>query len=488
MSSIRLTAIRTIILFAFLLNTGKTYCQLKSGDSLLIQDTQIDTTDYIPFFYAGALDYNLMIASSNGYNTEIDRLISKGADVNAETEEGATPLIFAVSNNRIEAVKTLLQYEPTIDKPTNNIETPLLIAVKNRYFEVAEALIRAGADVNFRSRYDATPLHFASLNGYADIADLLLYYDAAIDMKSTDGTTPLLAAIRAGNTGVADLLIQKGADPEEKDNDGFTPFLLASFYADTLVMDILYKKGADIYAINNAHNNALSLTISTGQTYAIDYLLRTGNKWANPGNDAVDPYNIAAKYNRPEIIKILQKNNIPGHVSYKFDQLAISLSTRFLIHDIYTGISLSIKEPYLNAGFIVGCDIKLWYTKVLIRHSENLFYQYMDKGSVAYAGVFKDFALTNWPGKFNYSLSGSLLAGYSFGNKLRGTLVGTDNKFKVIPAISFKITKMNLSLNLGIEYMKTEFYHSGPLWLRLGVSYNYYFDNLRTVVRPIRWY
>ena len=33
-----------------------------------------------------------MVAASKGYDQEIERLISKGADINAETEEGATPL------------------------------------------------------------------------------------------------------------------------------------------------------------------------------------------------------------------------------------------------------------------------------------------------------------------------------------------------------------------------------------------------------------
>ena len=487
MSAVRLIIIRISFLIAIVVNAGTVYGQWKLIDSVSIANSPIDTSDYIPFFYTGAVDYNLMIAASRGYQTEIERLISKGADVNAETNEGATPLVFAVSNNQLAAVKILLANNPILDKTTGSYETPLLIAVKNRFFEVAEVLVRAGADVNFRDRYGATPLHHASLNGYLDLVDLLLYYDASLDLKTVEGTTPLLAAIWAGNTDIADLLIQKGANLEAKDNDGFTPFLMASYYGDTLMMDILYRKGADIYATNNDHHNALSLTIITGQSHAADFLFKIGNKWAKPGNDAVDLYSVATKYRRTEMIKILKNNNIPGKLKYEIDQVALSVSSRFFIHDLYTGISLAFKEPYLNAGFIVGCDLKLWYTKVLIKNSENLFYQYMDKGSVVYAGVFKDFALTDYTDKFNYLFSTSLLAGYSFGNSLKGTLLATDNKLKVIPGISLKMTKTNLTLNLGMEYVKTEFYHTGPVWLRLGVSYNYFFDKVRTKIKPIKW-
>lgn len=490
MSAIRPIILRIFFLVTVLLITGKAYSQVKFvdrlADSLLI--AAFDTSDYFSYSYEGALDYNLMIAASKGYTSEIIRLIRKGADINAETIEGATPLIFAVTNNRILAVITLLAYKPQLNNTTKNNETPLLISVKNGYFNVAEMLIREGADMEKADWYGATPLHHAALNGSLKIVDMMIYYGASLDSKSEEGTTPLLAAIWAGNTDVADLLIQSGANPEISDNDGFTPFLLSSFYGDTLMMDILYKKGANIYATNNAKHNALTISILTGNTYASEFLLKIGKNWAAPGNDALNPYTVAAKYQRKEMIGMLKSNNVPGQLKYEIDQFAITASSRFFIHDIYTGISLSFKEPYLNAGFTVGCDIKLWYTRVLMKNSEYLYYQYMDKGAMAYAGVFKDFPLTDNINRFNYSFSTTLLAGYTFGNKLKGTLITTENKFKVIPAISLKMTKLNLAFSLGLEYVKTDFYRNGPIWLRAGISYNYYFDNVRTKIKPIKWY
>jgi ankyrin repeat protein len=484
MSAIRRIIIRIFFLAAVLFITGKAQGQWKLAD---VMATEIDTSDYFPYIYEEALNYNLMIAASKGYSTEIIRLIGKGADVNAETDEGATPLILAVSNNRILSVITLLAYKPQLNNETKNHETPLLIAVKSGYFEVSEMLIREGADMDKPDWNGATPIHHASLNGNLKTVDMLIYYGASLDVKSEEGTTPLLAAIWAGNTDVADLLIQNGADLEASDNDGFTPFLLSSYYGDTLLMNILYKKGANIYATNNAKHNALTLTILTGNTYASEFLLKIGKNWAAPGNDALNPYTVAAKYHRREMITMLKSNNVPGQLKYEIDQFALTASTRFFIHDIYTGLSLSFKEPYLNGGFIIGCDMKLWYTRVLMKESENLYYQYMDKGALAYAGIFKDFPLTDRTNRRNYSLSTSLLAGYSFGNKLKGTLIAADNKFKVIPAVSIKMTKLKLSYSLGLEYVKTDFYHNGPVWIRFGISYNYFFDNVRTIIKPIKW-
>jgi ankyrin repeat protein len=487
MSAISLIIKRITCLVSILLITGSMNAQWRLVDSLYAANSIIDTSDYFPYTFDEAIDYNLMIAASKGYKSEIERLINKGADVNAETIEGATPLIFAVTDNQLISVMTLLDYKPLLNTVTNNFETPLLISVKNRYFEITEALIRAGADMNISDMHGATPLHYAALNGYLEIVDLLIYYDDTLDSKSVEGTTPLLAAIWAGNTDVADLLIQNGAKLEESDNDGFTPFLLAAFYGDTLLMDILYRKGVNIYAINKAGHNALTLTILKGNIDATEFLLKTGKNWSKWENNSFNPYTIAAKYHRKEMVKLLISNNIPGKVKFEIDQMATTVSTRLFVHDIYSGISLSIKEPYLNGGFIAGCDMKLWYTRVLSKKTENVFYQYMDKGAVAYAGVFKDFALTDNFDKFNYLFSTSLMAGYSFGNKLKGTSINGENKFKIMPAISMKMTKQNFSFNLGLEYVKTEFYHVGPVWIRAGISYNYFFDHVRTRIKPIRW-
>lgn len=480
--------VRLSLLIFVLFHTGNIYGQLTRVDSLTATIPIIDTSDYIPSFYSGALEYNLMIAASRGYVAEIDRLIYKGADINAVTNERASALIFAVTSNKLQAVKALLKYNPQLDNLTSSFETPLLIAVKMRNPEIAEALIRAGASIDYTDRHGATSLHHAALNGYLDMVDLLLYYGANIDEKSVEGTTPLLASIWAGYNDVADLLIQNGADIEAKDNDGFTPFLMATFYGDTLMMNLLYKKGVNIYAINKSGHNALSLSIVTGQNEVTLFLLRIGNKWANQGTNAVNPYSVATKYHREEMVDILKNHKIPGQIKYEIDQIGITASSRFFINDFYTGLSLSFKEPWLNAGLIAGCDIKLWYTRVFIKNAEHLFYQYYDKGAIAYAGIFKDFALTERPDRINYSLSTSLLAGYSFGNSLKGTLIKPGNKFKVIPSISFKITKMNFSFITGVEYIKTEFYHNGPVWFRVGCTYNHFFDNVRIKVKPIKWY
>lgn len=446
-----------------------------------------DTLEYIPSWYYGALDYNLMIAASKGLTTEIDRLIKSGANINSYTDEGATPLVYAVANNHLETVKTILKHFPRLDDITSGNETPLLISVKNNSPEIAEVLLRAGADVDFNDNNGATSLHYTALLGYLELADLLLYYDASIDIKTDDGITALHAATLAGNIDVADLLIQNGANMESRDNEGYTPFLIAASYGDTLIMEMLYKYGVDIYTNNNYNYNALTLAVAFGHKEAVKYIINKSDRRRIADSPGHDPYMIVSKYRRKEIEGILREYGIPGNVRYVIDQVSFSPSARFTPHDFYSGLSISFKEPYLNIGFSAGCDMKIWYTKILLENSEYSYNQYLDRGAMLHAGFFKDFMLTNRADRGNLLLSTSLSGGYTFGNKFKGTMITPDNSFKVIPGASLKYTSRLISAFSGVEYIKSDYYKIGPVWFRIGISYNYYFDNLRTKQKKIRW-
>jgi ankyrin repeat protein len=462
------------------------HSQVNGQDTLRI-NAVIDTSDYIPVIFEGALDYNLMIAASKGYTSEITRLINKGADVDAETGQGATPLIFAIANNQTEAVRTLLNFNPDINKITSNSETPLLVAVKSDNLSIAEMLIRAGADINYADRHNATALHYSSLYDYLKMSDMLLYYNADINATSWEGITPLMASVEAGNTDITDLLVQRGANTEISNDDGYTPFLMSSYYGDTISMYILYKHGANIYARNKSGLNALSLAVINDQKQSLDFLFNTGFNTSLKEMNVINLYDLAARYQRKDMIGLLKEHNVPGQMKYRINQASLSLSGRASVHDMFTGMSLSFREPYLNSGFILGLDTKLWYTRVLVKNAENVFYQYMSKESLVYGGIFKDFPLTKNTEKMNFAVSSSLCAGYTFGSSLKGTTKTFDSKLKIIPSAGVRISKTNLSFNLDLEYIKSDFYHAGPVWLRFGLSYNYFFDKIRAKIKPIRW-
>lgn len=473
---------------------------------LYSQVTAKDTADYLPENVENGLEYNLMIAASKGLDTEVERLILRGAEVDAETLEGATPLIFAISAIKPGAVNILLSYSANPNKLTNNAETPLLIALRKLAdlearppnvltssfetgcLQIAESLIRYGADIDLQDQKGVTPLNYASAYGSLRFADLLIYYRADIDKKDFTGTTPLMSAIWAGRANVADLLIQNGANLEARDDQGFTPFLIAAQNGDTLMLNYLIREGVDIYEKCVDGWDALSLCIKYGHNDAIETLLRAGSKWSDPARDVRNHYSVAARFGRDEAYALLEKNDFPNTYKAKINQVEISLSAKATIKDIYTGIKFTFIEPRKTMGFTFGFDTRLWYSRVMVKTGDNLYYQYLDKSSLAYAGIFKDIKLSDNPLKWNLYFTGSLSGGYWFGNEFKGTGTSPESRFVLIPGAGLKLVRNSYAVHAGIEYMNTGYYKILPVWLRIGLAYNFDLEFGKTPVKTIKWY
>ncbi len=169
------------------------------------------------------------------------------------------------------------------------------------------------------------------------------------------------------------------------------------------------------------------------------------------------------------------------------DVISLSANTRVNNRDFLAGLMLSFKEPLINAGFMAGFDTKPFRTRVMKEAGATEFYQYLDKSSLAYAGLFKDFTLIEKPSGFTIIASASLSAGYNFGPAFNGTVARPENKVRIMPAAGLKLERSNLAVSAGIEYLKTEFYKIGPLWCRMGFTYNYRLSRVRKYEKTIEW-
>jgi ankyrin repeat protein len=433
------------------------------------------------------LDYELFKAASQGNSVGIDWLVRHGADINAVTPQNVTPVIFAVSSGEIQALKTLLKYDPDLDVISAYNESALIVAVKDQKSEITELLLRDSANVNLQDKSGFTALHYAAFFGYLSLADMLLYYDADVNIRSKDGITPLMAAAYSGYPDVTDLLLQNRARVLDADSDGFTAMMLAAQNGDTLIIDLLLRRGADIRAVNKYNYDALALAIRLNYPDAVKYLLKKKIRPGNQTSKPVDPYAVAAIYKRDNIINILKEENIPGTYKRGFDQVSFTGSAKFCFHNIYTGFSVTLRESKQNIGLFAGLDLEPFWSRVLVKDSEDLYYQYMDKSYLVYGGVLKELSLTDNAAKGNWFFGGSLAAGYSFGNEFKGTNIKPDSRLRIIPAVGFRYNKKAFNFQIGFEYTNTEYYKIGPIWLRTGLSFNIDFNQTRGPVKVIKW-
>lgn len=242
----------------------------------------------------------LHLASSRGNAAVVARLIEAGAKVTAMTSTGVQPIHLAAQAGSAEAVAALLAHGADVNvKDTTHGRTPLIFAVSEDRVDAMKLLIAKGADIKAttkitdyvaRSQADnaekssrdkeiqaatgktpgggqgafdpndpasaqlaaaraggrgaggaagprppsdietigkqggMTALHYALRDGYADAVKVLL--DAGMDVNTPtagDHSSPLVVATTNGQYDLAMTLLEKGANPSTPNNDGVAP-------------------------------------------------------------------------------------------------------------------------------------------------------------------------------------------------------------------------------------------------------------------------
>lgn len=94
----------------------------------------------------------LFVASKNGHNEIVQRLIQAGALVNISIN-GVTPLMAASSNGHIAIVKQLIKAGAIINLQLMSCQaTALTAAAENGHAAVDDVLLRAGADPKIKGQ------------------------------------------------------------------------------------------------------------------------------------------------------------------------------------------------------------------------------------------------------------------------------------------------------------------------------------------------
>lgn len=115
----------------------------------------------------------LMLATIKGHTEVVCRLLARGADANAKNKKGWTALMFAVSMGDIDTLRVLLDGRAEIDARDNDGKTALMQATGEKNIESLRVLVESGADVNAVDRLGETALTIAARRGYTEIVELL---------------------------------------------------------------------------------------------------------------------------------------------------------------------------------------------------------------------------------------------------------------------------------------------------------------------------
>jgi ankyrin repeat protein len=181
-----------------------------------------------------------LAASEHDCLAVVRMLLKKGANPNAVTIVGRTPLMSAAGGGEVAAMKLLLEKGAKVNAVSGAGSTALLDAAASRNAEAVRLLLDNGADVNARTKKNMTALSTAAMQGDENAVKVLLARGAQVNIQDERGYSALMYAAYSETmpAGIVRMLLAKGADAKVT-GEGETPQSLAAKRGDTEVARLL---------------------------------------------------------------------------------------------------------------------------------------------------------------------------------------------------------------------------------------------------------
>ncbi len=121
-------------------------------------------------------------------------------------------LLKTVKAGNIQGVLTLLSHGAKVDTDDDNGTTALMFAANLGYTEIVRSLLAAGANINLtRKIHGLTALMLAANSCQVDVVKLLVSQGANINATNHDGSTALMIAALKGHIEIVQVLLAANA-------------------------------------------------------------------------------------------------------------------------------------------------------------------------------------------------------------------------------------------------------------------------------------
>ncbi|KAF4626721.1 hypothetical protein G7Y89_g11436 [Cudoniella acicularis] len=253
----------------------------------------------------------LQWAALNGYNSLVQLILDKGAELESNDAARQTQLPGFMKREHKDVpptIKLLLGINKGPLKIQSsemaNFEAPIIWAFENRHDALFNLLLEEPAEIESKGKWDNNALLWGvkkavNVGGskYEGIVKRLLGKGAKLEPKDINGQTPLSYAAEGGQEAITKLLIDMGADIEATHNLGGTPLSLVKQLLDSgadvgpkddngqtpllwarndAIAKLLLENGAELESKDPLGRTALSYAAGSGQKTIVKLLLDSG--------------------------------------------------------------------------------------------------------------------------------------------------------------------------------------------------------------------
>ncbi|MFI5120580.1 MAG: ankyrin repeat domain-containing protein [Thermoanaerobaculia bacterium] len=221
----------------------------------------------------------LFDAAKGGHAKDVQRALAAGATVDGPDEHGVTAITYAIVENSFnarEVLRALLNAKASVNARSEDGRTPLMFAAQNGKNEHFGDLLVAGADLNAVDDDHWTALMYAAFYGSSFGVKDLLNAGADPKVEATDGRTAVLLAAQHGNSTSLEALLAAGGTFESRNLRDTTPLVLAAIGDDMGTLERVLKAKPDVNGRDKEGWTALMVAANRGNTDTLMALLRAG--------------------------------------------------------------------------------------------------------------------------------------------------------------------------------------------------------------------
>jgi ankyrin repeat protein len=221
----------------------------------------------------------LVIATKEGHANIVERLITAGADLNANLFKD--PLLHvAAYSGHVGVARVLLDKGINVNQKGTYGELALHWAAAKGHTDVAELLLEAGSEINIPAEKQRGDIDVIVKEEVDPVSEQLKFLELQAKQKQADragsglqiawpsrvvfavGDTPLHSAVQCNHDQMVKTLIAAGADVNARNKFGDTPLHYASVFRNKEIIKVLLGAGADVNARDSGGHTPLWLASS----------------------------------------------------------------------------------------------------------------------------------------------------------------------------------------------------------------------------------